>query len=159
MIEILDVTILDAANKRTKNERLHSAIQFAVDHARGRKWADRPTYEQGLAAWEMWANALYNIAVGKLVSNGFIGYTTSITASARLAASRYLKARANGDELLLHAARLYARQAQILTPMWQVFDEGNMHPSDYTGFAIALRECSKMDTQAVELLEKWLEEN
>lgn len=155
-IEIMDVTIPGQPNALDGKARLKNAMKWAVGHARGRHWADRPNYEQGLAAWPMWAGALEKLAEGVLSPNGFEGYHCSMAASARLNASRYLASCAENGSLLVKATAAYEQMADMLCGIYKEYMGGNVTNSDRKRFAGVVRECGRLDEQAVCIIEKWL---
>lgn len=57
-IPILSVTIPGKLYDLPEKESVKSTLQAAVFHAWQNEWADRPAYENGLAAYKVWSEAL-----------------------------------------------------------------------------------------------------
>jgi len=126
-IDILSVSIPGQSNQRNQNEIIMNSLKTAVSHAEQGEWTDRPKYQNGLAAYELWASiyekAVMIIAAGK--GNNikqdiwnFAAYYANHYYSARCYARDYLKIIANRDDLLAQAASCYETVSILLRPVW-----------------------------------------
>lgn len=57
-IDILSVIIPLAPNGRTREEIVRRSLEAAASHAEQNEWMDRPTYQDGLPAYDVWATTL-----------------------------------------------------------------------------------------------------
>jgi len=127
-IDILSVSIPAEANKKSKEEIITTSLKTAVKHAEQNEWTERPKYENGLLAYDMWAQifdrwalliesgGIKNIGVD-LVS--FARYYSSHYASARCYARDYLNQISDGNNDLIQAADSYKKVADCLLEVWK----------------------------------------
>jgi len=127
-IDILSVTVPGGPNGRGRDEIIYNALTTAVNHAEQKEWTDRPKYQNGLAAYDMWAT-IYDrwamlVEAGKTDNIGadldhFARYYSSHYYSARCYARDFIKSIALDNQALNQAANAYARVAENLKPVWQ----------------------------------------
>jgi hypothetical protein len=127
-IDVLSVAIPGEANSRSRDDVVLNSLRAAVAHADGEEWTERPAYQNGLAAFDLWAT-LYDrwamiVGAGKgdnlpldLIDHA--AYYAGHFYSARCYARDYLQAIAGENELLRQAASSYAAVACHLRPVWE----------------------------------------
>ena len=122
-IDILSVAIPDSPNGRKREDIVRSSLEAAVNHAEQKEWNDRPKYQDGLAAYDLWAKIFDNWVIlvkSNLADNigvdicDFAGYYTAHYASARCYARDFLEKISNGNDHLSRAAVSYATVASHL---------------------------------------------
>lgn len=127
-IDILSVAIPSEANGRSREEVVRRSLEAAVAHAEGREWMDRPRYQDGLDAFDLWATLYDRWALiaeagksDRLSSElpRFAAYYASTHYSARCYAREYLRALAAEEERLAGAASAYSDVAAALRPVWE----------------------------------------
>lgn len=126
-IDILSVGIPSERNGRSREEVILRSLKAAIAHAEQREWVDRPQYQDGLPAYDLWA-LLYDrwaliLAHGKgdrIPSDipSHAAYYATHHYSARCYARDYLRSIANGSETLQRAAASYEAVASQLKPVW-----------------------------------------
>jgi hypothetical protein len=126
-IDILSVAIPGQPNGRGREEVILRSLKAALTHAEQKEWMDRPTYQDGLPAFDLWA-LLYDrwaliLAHGKgdrIPSDipRHAAYYAAHYYSARCYARDYLHSIANGNETLRRAAASYEDVASLLQPVW-----------------------------------------
>ena len=158
-IEIMDVTIVEGRVKiKTDEAMLYDAIQWAVDHGRGRHWCDRPTYAQGLEAWSMWQAIMNKMATEALEPNPFSEmYFASMACAARVCATRFLREKGSAYQFLLDAADSYAKVVDILSPMVRSYGD-KVSLNDRMRFATMIGEAEAYERKAMEYLEAFLDQ-
>ena len=126
-IDILSVAIPGERNGRSREEVVLRSLKAAIAHAEQKEWIDRPDYQDGLPAYDLWA-LLYNrwaliLAHGKADKippdiPRHAAYYAAHYYSARCYARDYLSSIANGSEPLRRAAASYEAVASQLKPVW-----------------------------------------
>jgi len=118
---------LGEVNSRTKDEIVQNSLQNAVIHAEQGEWVERPRYQNGLAAFDVWASLFEKGALIIEAGKGnnikqdtwnFAAYYASHYYSARCYARDYLKKIANGNDQLTKAAVCYETVASLLRLVW-----------------------------------------
>jgi hypothetical protein len=127
-IDVLSVAIPGGANRRSREEIVLNSLRVAIAHADGEEWTERPKYQNGLAAFDLWAT-LYDrwaliVGAGKdenlpLDLIDWAAYYAGHHYSARCYARDYLEAIAGESEPLRQAASSYATVACHLRPVWE----------------------------------------
>jgi hypothetical protein len=127
-IDILSVAIPGAANSRDREDVILNSLKMAIAHADGEEWTERPKYQNGLAAFDLWAT-LYDrwtmiVGAGKgenlpLDLIDWAAYYAGHHYSARCYARDYLESVARESEPLQQAASSYATVACHLRPVWE----------------------------------------
>jgi len=126
-IDILSVAIPRERNGRSRDEVILGSLKAAIAHAEQKEWMDRPQYQDGLPAYDLWA-LLYDrwaliLAHGKGdrippdIPN-HAAYYAAHYYSARCYARDYLKSIANGNAALRRAAASYEDVASLLKRVW-----------------------------------------
>jgi hypothetical protein len=129
-INILSVAVPGLRNSRSEAEIIRNSLRAAVAHAEQKEWMDRPKYQDGLPAYDLWATLLDRWAM--LIKAGkedriipqvrsFALYYASHNYAARCYAVDYLKLIARGNAILEKAAESYAKVASCLRPVWDFF--------------------------------------
>jgi hypothetical protein len=129
-INILAVTLPAGPNLRNRRDMIANALKAAVAHAGQKEWTDRPKYQNGLPAFDLWASLLEKWAV--LVDGGkgdgvnskipdFASYYADHYYSARCYARDYLKAISTDSKPLLRAANCYEKVASDLKAVADYF--------------------------------------
>jgi hypothetical protein len=126
-IDILSVSIPGQLNERTHDEIILNSLKAAVAHADQGEWTDRPRYQNGLAAYDLWSSCYEKAA---LIVDAGVAHNIKQDVwdhaacyanhhySARCYARDYLKMIAAGDESLKKAASCYETVAALLRPVW-----------------------------------------
>jgi hypothetical protein len=126
-IDILSVSIPGPPNERIRNEIILNSLKAAAVHADQGEWTDRPHYQNGLAAYDLWSSCYEKAAL--IVDAGGVhnikqdfwdhaAYYANHHYSARCYARDYLKMIAAGDKSLEKAASCYEMAATLLRPVW-----------------------------------------
>jgi hypothetical protein len=161
-IDVLSVAIPGEANRRSREEVVLNSLRVAIAHADGEEWTERPKYQNGLAAFDLWAT-LYD-RWGLLVGAGrgeklpmdlvdWAAYYAGHHYSARSYARDYLEAVAGVSEPLRQAASSYATVACHLRPVWEHGREGLTHdPVVLSSLADHIREAKLSETRAVDCI-------
>jgi len=132
-IDILSVAVPGEANERSRPVAIKRSLLAAVAHHEQKEWADRPDYQDGSAAFDLWALILERGAMlaeaGKTESvaddiASFADYYAAHYYGARCYAREYLGSVASGAEALVQASESYARVAAHLKPVWEYFAQG-----------------------------------
>lgn len=109
-IPILSVTIPGGPDGLTLRELAPRTMHMAINHANGEEWEERPAYENGLAAYPIWASLIKGID-----QTGFSSqYYAGTYAHLRDCAAAYLAELARNDGRVKPAADAYARVAAHL---------------------------------------------
>ncbi len=154
-IRILSVAIVGAPNGRSRDEIVRRALETAVQHAEGGEWMDRPLYENGLAAYAMWAEC---IAAGRGHVEGVpTDYYAGHYYGARCYAREFLRGLAAEAPPLAPAAEAYARVAAHLRPVWLAY-LAERRPADAALPALAehVRLAAQAEAEAVAALKAHL---
>ena len=131
-INILSVAIPGEKNQRTRDQMIRNSLIAAVNHAEQKEWTDRPKYQNGLTAYDLWASLFEKWAM--IVEAGkedsihpeiwnFAAYYVGHYYSARCHAREYLKSIADGNDLLIKAASRYENVSLALQPVWDYFSQ------------------------------------
>jgi len=165
-INILSVTIPGTANQRPRSERLHNAVRAAVHHAEQKEWMDRPQYQDGLPAYDLWASLLEKwamIAEAGREKNlnpeirDFATYYAGHHYSARCYAREYLKSMANGNEWMLKAASCYEDVASALKPVWDYFSQANpINANKLNSLSADIKRAKIAEAEGINFLKKYL---
>jgi hypothetical protein len=127
-IDVLSVAIPAEPNERSRENVIINSLEVAVAHAEQKEWSDRPVYQNGLAAYDLWASIFDKWAIlvgaGKCdkLPSGLIPaavYYAGHYYSARCYARDYLNVISNGNELLKKAACSFEKVASFLKPVWK----------------------------------------
>jgi hypothetical protein len=132
-IDILSVTIPEDLNDRKRHDVISDSLKAALAHADGKEWIDdRPEYQNGLAAYDLWASVFQKwamiIKAGKSNNIGvdilyFANYYASHIYSARCYARDYLEQIAEDNTHLINASEAYGEVADSLKPIWTFFSD------------------------------------
>jgi hypothetical protein len=131
-INILSVAIPGEVNQRNRELIIRNSLTAAVNHAEQKEWTDRPKYQNGLPAYDLWASLFEKWAMLIEAGKGenihpdiwnFATYYAGHYYSARCYAREYLKWIANGNDLLIKAASCYANVSSALKPVWDYFSQ------------------------------------
>jgi hypothetical protein len=126
-IDILSVAIPTEPNKRAREKIITNSLKIAVAHSEQKEWTERPKYENGLLAYDMWAQIFDRwvllVDAGRTKNVGvdlvhFTRYYSSHYASARCYARDYLCNISNGNEHLKKASEAYKNVALHLKKVW-----------------------------------------
>jgi hypothetical protein len=126
-IDILSVATPTELNERSREEIIINSLKTAVAHCEQREWTERPKYENGLLAYDMWTQIFDRWALlvetGKTKNVGvdlvhFARYYSSHYASARCYARDYLCNISNGNENLKKASASYEKVSSLLKKVW-----------------------------------------
>ncbi|UCG51000.1 MAG: hypothetical protein JSW58_12465 [Candidatus Latescibacterota bacterium] len=129
-IDVLSVTIPGERNNRSRDDAVLNSLKTAVAHAEQKEWADRPKYQDGLPAFDLWATifdrwaSIVKLGRAHRISSHVATYATYYAGhwySARCYARDYLKAIAGRNENLLRAVLSYQNVASLLKPIWDFF--------------------------------------
>jgi hypothetical protein len=129
-IDILSVAIPGEANNRSREDIILNSLRAAVAHAEQKEWMDRPKYQDGLPAFDLWSLIFERWAMleeaGKSSNIGvdimhFSEYYAGHHFSARCYARDYLKSIANDNETIHKASQSYEKVASRLKPIWDRF--------------------------------------
>jgi hypothetical protein len=166
-IDILSVAIPLRPNSRRTDEIIHNSLRAAVDHADQKEWIDeRPKYQNGLAAFDLWATVLEKWAkIVKAEKADNIGTDISFCAlyyashyySARSYAREYLRAVAGGDEKLEKASLKYGEVASCMKQLWDYFSgEKTPREKDLLSLADCIRAARTAETEGIDLIRTYL---
>ena len=156
-IEALSVTVVGKPNVRTREQVVRRALELAVRHGSGGEWAQRPVYQDGPAAYGLWAAALEQ---GLTHPEGVpSGYYAGHYVGARCYARDFLKALAVEDAALAPAAEAYACVAAELLPVWHAYRERTPERDVARDCATLLRRARAVEEQGLALLAEWLGAN
>ncbi|MFC1725164.1 hypothetical protein ACFL4T_06030 [candidate division KSB1 bacterium] len=168
-IDVLSVTIPTGRNNRDREEVLRNSLKVAVAHAEQKEWMDRPEYQDGLPAFDLWASLFEKWALlieyGKAKNIGtdifsFSKYYAGTHFSARCYARDYLRMISNGNENLQKAAHCYQRVAGQLKPVWDYFSKNEKSDRKlFLSFAENIREAKKDEEEGISYIKKYLNEN
>jgi hypothetical protein len=166
-IDILSVAIPLDDNQRSEVEVRRNALEAAVQHAEQRESLDRPKYQDGLPAFDLWATLFDRWAqlsrAGKAANIGselplFASIYARTYYSARLHARDYLRSIAGPDPLLLAAADSYAAVARCLRPVsMHSPKENEADPRVLAGIAADIREARIHEEEGIEHIRRRLE--
>ncbi len=154
-IHFVSVTVVGAPNGRSREQAVRRALELAVHHGAGEEWTERPGYQNGLAAYGLWADALEK---GLTHPEGVpSGYYAGHYVGARCYARDFLKALAAEDDGLAPAAEAYAQVAAEMAPVWAAYAQSNPTPEVARACAGHLRRAQAAEERGLALLSAWLE--
>lgn len=153
-VPILAVTIPGKPGGKSVRNLARETLQAAVNHARGREWENRPDYENGLAAYPVWAALIKNVDQTGFSSQYYVGTYTHF----RDCAATYLAALASEDSRMLPAAEKYASVAAHLKDARDArIDPAFPSPVLLDRMERYILQAFKEETAGVALLEELLE--
>lgn len=158
-IKILSVAILGKPNGRAREEVILRSLKAAVRHAEQKEWLERPKYQDGLPAFDLWARIL---EPGTNENTHFeeAGYYAGHYYGARCYARDYLKSIADGAQDLEEAAASYERVASFLKPLWDHFPrpQNTQRPSDaiLRSLADSIRKAKAAEEEGIEQLKRYI---
>ncbi len=165
-IDILSVAIPGERNGRQRQEVVRGSLRAAVGHAEQREWMDRPSYQDGPAAFDLWA--LLHQRWALIVERGrperlpddlprFARFYAAHHYSARCYARDYLGAVAAGDANLVEAAAAFADVAAFLRPVWRcTYEKGAIEGGKLKSLADAIRDAKAADLRGIDLIRSHL---
>ena len=130
---ILSVAVPGEPNTRSREEIVLNSLKTAVAHAEQKEWMDRPKYQDGLPAYDLWAllferwALLVGAGKGGRINSKMPEYSLCYADhyySARCYARDYLRFIADGNVMLQKASLSYERAASSLKPVWDCFFNG-----------------------------------
>ncbi len=165
-VNILSVTLPTEKNGKDYTEILESALRTAVAHADQREWSNRPQYQNGQAAFDLWAKLfergalLFGAGKGENVPSEIWDhalYYAEHHYSARRYARDFLDAAADGDGPLRAAAAAYGEVAAALRPVWEFFAEGReRNAEEMNRLAETIREADAADARGIGAIREYL---
>lgn len=103
-----------------------------MNHAEQKEWTDRPKYQNGLLAYDLWASLFEKGAMIIEAGKGnninpdiwdFATYYAGHHYSARCYAREYLKSIAKGNDLITQSASCYEMVSSSLKTVWDYFSQ------------------------------------
>jgi hypothetical protein len=166
-INILSVAIPLEQNGRTKEEIIQNSLRAAIAHAEQQEWNDRPEYQNGLQAYDLWSSIFEKwamlVEVGKEKNIGvdlknFSLYYSAHYFSARCYARDYLKMISNGNEFLGKASEKYSQVALFIKPVWDHFRTKKSPDIDQLkSFMQNILEAGRYEAEGINLIKSYLE--
>lgn len=168
-IDILSVAIPGEPNGRPREEVVRRSLEAAVAHAEGREWMDRPKYQDGLAAFDLWATLYDRWALITKAGKAdrlspdlprFARYYAGTHYGARCYARDYVERVAEGAPRLEDAAAAYSIVAAALQLVWEharALDGAASAPEGLEAVARSIREAKVAEEAAVEALRRHLD--
>jgi hypothetical protein len=157
-LPIMSVTIIEGRNSIDRREAVVNSLKTAVKHAGQGEWLERPAYQDGLPAYETWANALEKLAEGG--EQNMLSYYAGTYLAARHYAKRYLRLAAEmlgGAQQLVDAANFYAEVEQRLTEVWKILgQDGQRSADELRKCAELLRAAKASEQKAIEQIKGYL---
>jgi hypothetical protein len=168
-IDVLSVAIPGEPNGRSREQIVLSSLNTAVAHAEQREWADRPKYQDGLPAFDLWATlferwaSIVRVGRGHRISPHISTnalYYAAQWYSARCYARDYLRGIAGRNENLLRATLSYQNVASLLRPVWDVF-KAQSKPDQKTllGLARRIRDARAAEEEGIDHIKGYLAEH
>ena len=165
-INILSVAIPGEPNTRSRQQVILNSLKAAVAHAEQREWTERPGYQNGLAGYDLWA-LLYDrwaliVEAGKgdnLPSSvsAHAAYYAGHYYSARCYARNYLKAIADGNELIQRASLSYETVVSHLKPVWDYSrEERKPECKTLTALAQSVRSAKAAEQEGIDSIKEYL---
>ena len=165
-INILSAAIPRRKNDRNKSDIIRSSLQTAVDHAEQKEWIDSPQYQNGLAAYNMWAGIYEkwhnlpesmtdsDLAKGALQNSK---YYAGHHYSARCYARDYLKSIAEINDNLLKASDSFGMAAAELRNIWQISSRGEFAGCDQIDSMVkSLNNAHDFEARGIEFIKNYL---
>ncbi len=168
-INILSVAIPGTTNQRSRDEMIRSSLTAALDHAEQKEWTDRPKYQNGLHAFDLWASLFKKW--GMLVKAGksnnihqdiwkFASYYAGHYYSARCYAREYLKSIANGNDWLGKAGSSYKTVASSLKPVWEYFSQDRqINASALVSLSENIKSARSSEERGIDFIRQYLSFN
>lgn len=167
-IDILSVTILKSPRRDNRDEIILNSLKTAVAHAQQTEWLERPNYQDGLPAYDVWAKIMDSGATlthaGKIQNVSpdipkHILYHAAHHYSARCYAREYLRRITEGKPNLQKAADCYTQVADYLKPVYTTF-ESEQFPDEQTfrNLAQTIRDAKKAEAEGINTLREYLKE-
>jgi hypothetical protein len=166
-IDILSVAIPGRVDDYDRDLAILVSLQAAVAHAEQKEWNDRPKYQNGLEAFDLWALIMQKWAllveagksgnIGVDVDN-FAKYYAEHYYSARCYARDFLAMIADGDANLQKAAESYADVAGHFKILWEYFSvRHDEHSVDMlVSLADHIKQAGAAEQDAIEAIKKYL---
>ncbi|MHC4946256.1 MAG: hypothetical protein ACYTG7_24855, partial [Planctomycetota bacterium] len=165
-IDVLSVAIPAGPNERSQEEIILKSLHAAVAHAEQKEWMDRPKYQDGLPAYDLWGLLLDRwiqiLQAGrakeiKVDILHFSAYYAAHYYSARCYARDYLNAVSSGIYILKHAALSYKKVASSLAPLWEFFSKGEPpKANDLFELRESLRSAREAEALGIEQIKEYL---
>jgi hypothetical protein len=165
-IDVLSVAIPGQKLEMDNDQLLRHSLQSAIDHGRQKEWADRPKYENGLAAYTMWAETLQKWAALKQGGDEKkIGldlkfcsrYYATHLYSARGYAREFLQTFNQPTESLKAAGERYKQVSENLQIVWESFISSEEQRIDQLlNISSLLRQTRGIEEEGIALLEQHL---
>lgn len=157
-IPIMSVTIIHGPGDTDRRNAVINSLKSAVDHAEQREWLERPNYQDGPEAYELWAAALEKLADGG--DQSMLGYYAGTYLTARYYAKRYMDPVAtmlDDAEQLNAAARAYGEVVQHLTDVWEILSKDDQRsPGELREAAGLLRKAKTAEETAINYIREYL---
>ncbi len=165
-IDILSVAIMGEPNHRTRVEIILNSLKAAVSHAEQGEWVDRPRYQNGLVAYDLWSSAYEKAA--KIVDAGkgnamkqdvwnYAAYYANHVYSARCYARDYMKIIADRNDSLIKAAACYEKVSVLLKSVWYAMViNRNMDASALKLMAQNIDEAGTMEKEGIQHIRAYL---
>ncbi|MFH2049004.1 MAG: hypothetical protein ABIJ12_06130 [bacterium] len=167
-INILSVTIPGDANSRDKNEAIRNSLKAAVAHAEQQEWNDRPEYQDGLPAYDLWAMLFERWAMlteaGKAENlpkniTFFAKYYAGHYYSARCYARDYLNTIKGDDSNLNNAFESYKKVALLLQPVWDNFaGKPDLSAEKLRSLSATIKSAKEFEEAGIGYIKEWLRE-
>lgn len=166
-IDVLSVIVPGTGNDRTREESIARSLRAALEHAEQGETLERPAYQDGLPAYDLWAGLcnrwamLIDAGRGDQVGSEIgsrAAYLAEHIFSARCYARDYLRTLAADDDDLSHAAECYADVARLLNAIDQFFGLGR-RMDDATALrdvASAIRAVRTVEKHGLMEIRRWL---
>ncbi|NIM95886.1 MAG: hypothetical protein GTO18_19475 [Anaerolineales bacterium] len=166
-IDVLSVTITDSLNQRSHEEVVNNSLETAVAHAEQGEWTERPEYQDGLPAYDLWAQLCERWAMlldaGKAEKidadlPAHADYYASHWYSARCYARDYVESISDGDRNLREAFSSYKEVASRLEPVWKYFSEASQpETEDLKIMAQNIRSAKSAEEKGISQIKEYLE--
>lgn len=164
-IDILSVVVPGEPNGRPEDEIVVRSLRKAIVHAEQKEWMERPAYQDGPPAYDLWA-LLYDrwaqiVEAGKSDNidvdiHKHSVYYAGHHYAARCYAREYLRRIAGGDETLEKAADVYARVAEYLRPTWEFQPEGKeADPDVLRGLSETIRAAKAAEEEGLDHIREY----
>ncbi|MCP4569492.1 MAG: hypothetical protein GY841_18095 [FCB group bacterium] len=167
-IDILSVAIPVERNDRSRTDIINKSLKAALAHGEGKEWTDRPKYQNGLAAYDLWSTLFERW--GLIVQAGneknlpkdipqFSTYYAGHCYSARCYARDYLRMISKENKALDPAIDSYTKVAELLKPVWDFFSLGNSPDlAVLQKFAQDIKQAGEMEKEGLDHIRAYLEE-
>jgi hypothetical protein len=162
-IPILSVTIPGVPNGLEKEDRIRTILQTAVDHARQREWEERPQYQDGLPAFEVWAKLMEPKRFAEMMEKHGKNplppwYYASTYVSMRYYAWRFLKSLEVDD--LTPAVETYRKVFESLKAVYEPVKDMKIPDNrQLSNMSAAIRQAGEYETEGVKILESYIQKS